>query len=263
MKYRKKELLPVLARYTNIIVFKAYANIKADIEKTYLGCLWWILEPLLQTAIFFVVFTHILMIRTEKFVVFLFVGMTIYNYFSKALNQGSAALVDNAPLMRQIYLPKPMFVFVMLGNLTWKFLFSLVILFPLVWFGGGTVTWSYLALPLLLFLQIWLAAGLVLPLAAMIPYFPDGQTVLITVTSVGMWVSGVFYTVDKVPEHLRGWFYLNPVAVLIEAYRSILLYGQWPDWSHFGNLILMGAVCWALGLAMMRRIDRRVTKLNL
>ncbi len=250
-------------RYLHIVLFKTYANLKAETDKTYIGCLWWVAEPLLNTALFYVVFTHIVGIRTPNFTVFLYIGMAIYGYFSNALLSGATAIVTNSNLMQQVNLPKPLFVFISISNLTWKFLFSLAVLFLLVWANGAPISWPYLSLPFLFLFQVWAAIGLAMPLAALIPYFQDGKTVLGTFLSVGMWFSGTFYEIDRVPASLRGLFYCNPIAATIDAMRGVLLHAAWPNPLHLAPAFAVCLLSWAIGLAMMRRIEGRVTKLAL
>lgn len=256
-----KPLAPML-RYWNIIAFKAYASLKGEVEKTYLGCLWWIIEPLLYTAAFYTIFTHVLQIRTEDFVVFLLIGMTAYGYFSGGINQGASAIPTHAGILQQVYLPKYVLVLIAVANMTWKFVFSLIALVPLLWVLGHPPTWNYLVLPLIFLLQIAAVVALSLPLAAAIPYFPDARTVLATTLTFGLWFSGVFYTVDQVPDDVRWLFYLNPASVIIEAYRDILIRGALPSPLHFPGFFIIVAASGALGIFLLARIDRQVTKRN-
>jgi lipopolysaccharide transport system permease protein len=260
---RGRKIVPLFSRYANIIFFKAYANLKSEIEKTYLGCLWWVLEPLLQTMVFYLVFTQVMHVRTENFTVFLYIGMSAYNYFSAAANLGCQALIQNAGLMQQVYIPKAVYVMISMVNLTWKFIFSFFALILLVSWQHMPVTWAYLALVPLILLQIFLAIGLALPLAVGVAYFQDGKAVVATLMSMGVWFSGVFYSASQVPDHLRTYFYLNPMACVIEAYRDILYVGQWPEWFLFRNIFLVAVPLWIFGLWLMHKVERRVTKLNL
>jgi lipopolysaccharide transport system permease protein len=259
----QKKLLAPASRYAAIITYKAYANLKGEIEKTYLGCIWWIAEPLLNTLVFYIAFVHFLHIRSENFTIFLYIGMVGYGYFSNSITMAANAIPLNSGIIQQVYLPKWTLVLIALTNTTWKFLFSLLALFPLIWLHGADFGISYLALPVILFWQILLTIAFSLPISALVPYFPDSRTVLSTVLSTGMWFSGVFYTVDQVPEHLRHWFYLNPAVPVIESYRAILIDNHWPDWHHLLPGAATALVLGTIGIIAHRWIDRRVAKLSL
>ncbi|HEY8965891.1 MAG TPA: ABC transporter permease, partial [Candidatus Methylacidiphilales bacterium] len=247
-------------RYLHIVLYKTYANLKAENDKTYLGCLWWIAEPLINTAVFYFIFVYILKNRGPDFVVFLYIGMIVYGWFSNGLSAAANSIVSHAPLIQQIWLPKALFPFISVSNISWKFCFSLAAVLPLLWFLHAPLSVAYLALPVLIVVQYLVIVSLGMPLAGVIPYFHDGRTVLSTFLSVFMWLSGVFYGREHVPAHLAPLFYANPAAALIEAYRAVLVYGHWPDWMVLAKSLLLPAVCLFAGLAILRKIDRQVTK---
>jgi lipopolysaccharide transport system permease protein len=259
LSFNSRYLAP-LYRYFHIVLYKTYANLKAENDKTYLGCIWWIIEPILNTAVFYVIFVYILKNRGPDFVVFLYVGMVVYGWFANGLTAAANSIVAHAALMQQIWLPKPLFLFISVSNISWKFCFSLVALFPLLWFLHAPVTVAYLALPALILLQYFVIVAIGMPLAGIIPYFQDGRTVLATFLSVFMWLSGVFYGRERVPAHLESLFYSNPAAALIEAYRAVLIDGHWPDWAVLSKALVVPFLLLVVGILLLHKIDRQVTK---
>ncbi|MDE1170739.1 MAG: ABC transporter permease [Verrucomicrobium sp.] len=255
-----KDSLVQLTRYWHIVRFKTYANLKRDIDKTYLGTLWWVLEPILSTAVFYVVFTHIIHNRTPNMAAFLFIGNVVYNHFASSINGGANAIVGNAGLMQQVQLPKSIYPIIAIANLSWKFVFSLVVVFPLFWILHCPVSLPYLALPVLLFLQLFVVVSVSMPLSILMPYFQDGRTLLSTLLGIMIWVSGVFFPLTKVPEAFRPWFYLNPAVPLIEGYRDILMNQSWPRWSHFLPSLTLCALALASGFWLIRKLGGQITK---
>lgn len=259
--FPKNRYLVSFWRYFNIVTYKTYANLKGESSKTYLGCIWWILEPIINTAVFYCILSLIL--NRHENIAMLYIGIVAYGYFSNAINTGANAIVAHAGIMQQIYLPKIVFVIISLCNLTWKFLFSLIVLFPLLYWYHAPLTWSYLALPILLLLQFWIVLGITMPLASLIPYFQDGKTVIASFLNIFIWCSGVYIPTADMPEKWRSYFYYNPIAVIIEGYRDILINGHWPQWSHFGKTIVVGVGLWIIGCKLLQLVDRKVTKLNM
>lgn len=255
--------LAPLSRYWNIIAFKTYANLKRDIDKTYLGTLWWVLEPVLTTAVLYVVFTYIQHTKTQAFIVFLLIGNVVYGHFSSSINTGAGALIANAGLMQQVRLPKSLYPIIAVCNLTWKFLFSLVVIFPMLWLLHCPVSLPYLALPLLLAFQVFAVVGFSLPFAILMPFFQDARTLLSTLLNVGFWISGILFPIEMVPPAWRPWFYLNPAATLIDGYRTVLIHAQWPVWGNFLGPLAICAAFWGAGILLMRRLGGKVTKLPL
>lgn len=251
-----------LWRYMHIIYFKTYANLKAEHAKTYLGCFWWVLEPLINTAVYYLIFTLVIKNRGST-LSSIFIGTIVFGWFQNGVNQVANSIIQHSGLVQQVYLPKLLFPFIVVSNLTWKFLFSLLLLLPILWFAGYTPSFSYLALPFLLFIQFFLIVAIGLPLAALMPYFPDGRTVVATLLALLMWCSGIFYSVSQVPDdyHLKDLFFFNPAAGFIEAYRNVLLDGQFPLLSHFVPGLLTGCLFGGVGLVLIWFVDRRVAKI--
>ena len=262
-----KSSLVQLNRYWHIVLFKTYANLKRDIDNTHVGTLWWVLEPMLQTAVTYFIFTYVFSTRTPNFLVFLFVGNVVYNHFSASINGGANAIVAAGSLMQQIQLPKSLYPIIAICNLTWKFLFSVIIVFPLLWICHFPVSLPYLALPVLIVLQLFVVVSLSLPLSILMPYFQDGKTLLTTLLVLVFWLSGVFYRMDNLPaafpDWLRPWLYWNPAVSLIEGYRSVLMDAAWPIWSHFVPGLLVCTASMALGFWLTNKLGGKVTKLAL
>lgn len=247
--------------HLELIFYKTYANLKREIDKMYLGCLWWLFEPIINTVVMYLIFSHVLKNRTENFIVFIFIGTVVYGHIASSISNGASAIISNANLLSFYNFSKMIYPIVSILNITWKFLFSFMVILPLLWFLKMPITMAYLALPLLLAYQVFIGISICLPFCILMPYFQDGKTVLATVMSVGIWLSGVFYTSEQVPEHLRQLFYFNPAAVTIEAHRDILMYGRWPHWERF---ITSGTFCLAsclLGLYLMKKLSRKITKI--
>ncbi len=256
-----RTVLVPFARYLNIIWFKVYANLKAETEKMYLGSLWWVIEPMLNTAVLYLVFKVIRIGSADNLLVLLYVGAAIFSWFSASVTMGANALVTNAALMQQVQLPKWIFPVIAVANQSWKFLFSLVIVFPFLWAFHLPPTSAYLALPALVFTQAFTIIGLSLLLCVVIPFFPDGRTVLASGMNLLMWLSGIFYQIDKVaPEH-QGFFVANPAAMLVDGFRAVLMDGRWPEARHFVSPLLFGAVSGGLGWFLLHRLGNRIAKI--
>jgi lipopolysaccharide transport system permease protein len=125
---------------------------------------------------------------------------------------------------------------------------------------GHPPTAAYAALPLLLLLQGLVNAVASLAVAAVMPYFPDARITVDAVLRSLMLVSGIFFPIEQLPPSYHFYFYLNPLAILIESYRDVLLHGAWPVWPRLGLMGGAAAAGLVLVLAFYRRIDLSVVK---
>jgi lipopolysaccharide transport system permease protein len=93
------------------------------------------------------------------------------------------------------------------------------------------------------------------------PFVPDLRFVIEQVLTVMMFLSGIVFSLEAVPEPMRAWFALNPIATLVDAGRGILMHAQWPDWLALGRVTLISLALFALGTWLVARWTSRYVKL--
>jgi lipopolysaccharide transport system permease protein len=248
------------ARYRDIVLYRAYAELKAEAQLHYMGYVWWLLEPLLNTVLFYVLLVLVVEQQTPDSISFLLVGAIIWQWTSSSILTSAGSIFEAGAMLQHVYLPKVVLPLVSLLSTTWKFLFIFVLLLGWVWAVGHKPGVAYAALPLLLVLQLMVNVVASLAVAALIPYFPDARLAVDAALRSLMLVSGIFFPIEKLPAWAHFYFYLNPLAVLIQAYRTVLLHDQWPAWAQLG----WAAACCALGFVLVlifyKRIDLSVVK---
>ena len=246
--------------YLELIAVKAWADIKSEANRAYIGFLWWFIEPLLYMGAFYLLFGLGLRMGGDNFMYFLLCGLLPWKWFSSSLGNGSLSIVANAGLINQIYLPKYVLPMVTVTVTSMKFLIVLPILLLFLVASGFTPSIHWTALLIIVASQFMLVAALASLLAAIVPFIPDLRFVIENGMLLLMFLSGVFFDMARVDEGLRAILYLNPLAVLLKDYREVLMHNQWPsvfDISYIvGFSVIMGAISWYL----LKRIDRRVIK---
>ena len=174
----------------------------------------------------------------EHYVVYLFSGQIIFNYFTEATNEGMLALVSNSSIFTKINVPKYLFLFSKNVSAIINFLIILFIYFSFVLLEGISLTWEFVLLIYPIVCLIIINVGIGLILSALYIFFRDIQYLYRIFTQVVMYGSAIFYSIDILPQHLQMLFYCNPVFVCITYFRSIVLHNTVPDlWLH---LLLAG-----------------------
>ena len=247
-------------RYWDIIVYRTYAELKAEAQLSYMGYVWWVLEPLLNTILFFVILEVVLQQQTVGAVSFLVVGGVTWQWFNASMMGASNSVVDAGSMLRHIYLPKYVLPMISILTSTWKFCFLFGILLIFVWCSGYLPNITYLALPLLLLLEFIAIVAFTLPLALIMPYFPDARITVDAILRCGMLLSGIFFPISSLPEVYRTYFHLNPLADLIEAYRAILIYNHWPRWDLMAYVAGLSVLGLLLSAWLHRLVDRSMVK---
>ena len=238
-----KKRLDILSIYSELILYKTYADLRAETERTYLGFLWWIFEPIMYMSVFYIIFGLLLARGTKDFVPFLLVGLTAWQWFKSCLSHGAETILGSHHLMQQVYLPKVIFPIVLILTDTVKFIFIFALLLIFLWSYGYGVGLPYLALPIVLIVQMLFTTTFTFLLAAIVPFVPDLRFVVENLLTAIFFMSGIFLAADAVPEAYQSLYYLNPMVSIIESYRNILMYNTLPDWSALliiGGFSLVG-----------------------
>jgi len=250
-------------QYLEVILYKTYADLRAENQRTYMGFLWWIFEPIMYMTVFYVVFALALQNNKEDFVPFLLIGLSIWQWMKSCLTHGSESILNNSQLMQHVYLPKVIFPTISIFTNSVKFIFIFILLILYLWSEGYHPTLSYLALPLVLLVELLFIIAVTYLMAAIVPFIPDVRFVLENFLQAVFFMSGIFFTVSAIPEKYQVWFYLNPMASLIESFRTILMHEQWPNFYHLAIISLLSVVVMVFALFLLRRFEYVYPKISL
>ncbi len=232
--------------------------LKADASKFILGYLWWILEPLLWVAIFYLVFNVILDSKGRsggEFLLFLACGKFAFIWFSKTVTQASNSIVANKSLVSKINVPKSLFPMAVVQESLYRQASVYLCLFAmLVAFGTPiTLAWLWL-LPVLLVNYLVIVAGSLLG-AYLVCLVRDISKVIPLGMMFLLFTSGIFWDIRNIgdPEKSELILALNPLAFLLDAHRQVLLHQIQPDLFHL-SMIAVGSVLLILVmLGLMRK----------
>ena len=215
------------ARYWRYATYRAYLNLLSDASRYHLGWLWWILEPLAMTGVFYVVF-RFLRARDEEFIYFLIVGVTTWLWFSNSVSNAAPSLNAAKGLITQITVPKIMFpiINVIAGMYKQAFVFAilLVVIATLV---GVKSTWIYV--PILAVVELLMIGVAATTAAFVCAWLPDARFVVMSGLQLLMFCSGIFFDIRDLSPEAQAWFWLNPIATMLDQYRSVLLYDTPPN----------------------------------
>lgn len=243
-------------RILDLILYKTYADLRAEAAKTYINYLWWVLDPILSMLVFYLVFGLLFQRGGGDFVAFLLTGLVLWNWYRQSIGHAGNAILQGTGLMNQVHIPKLVLPTVTLLTDLSKFALVLLVLLLFLWTSGHAPGPPYLALPALLVLQGLLIAGLAFLLAGLVPYLPDLRFLVDNLLQLQFFASGVFFAVSDLPERVQLLFYLNPMAGLLEDFRAVLLHGAWPHWGRCSATLALALILLAAGIALIRHRDR-------
>jgi len=240
--------------FVDLVWTKARLNLKSEANRNHLRYMWWILDPLLYMAVFYVVFGLLLQRGGEGYVAYLLTGLVPFQWFSKTLNQTATSIVAGKGLMHKVRISPLFFPLVGIVQNSGKQLlvFAMLGIFLVLYGLPPTIHW--LALVPIVLVQILLMVVVCCLVAMVIPFIRDLSNLVPTGIQFLMFTSGIFYTVERIPTQWQTLFFSNPVANLLYQYRQVLVENQWPEWSMLSWLTLGLLV----GLGVVIRLYRRL-----
>ncbi|VAW36798.1 hypothetical protein MNBD_GAMMA01-641 [hydrothermal vent metagenome] len=248
-------------QYFAIIVFKTKAELKAERQRTYLGFIWWILEPLMFLAVFYIVFVQLKLSNDEHFVQFLLIGLILWQWFKSSISNSSAVIIYQTNLLRQVRIPAWIFPVIKVSANTVKFAIVFTVLIIFLWVSGFVPSLNYLYMLEIILIQFLLINGFVLCLAAIIPFIPDIHVVVDNLLLGVFFLSGIFFPLSIVPEPFRGYLYWNPIVGLIENSREVLIHHNPPDQLELLYVAVIALVLMLVGLGLFKKFQNSYAKL--
>jgi len=248
-----------LWRYRDLAWLLTWRDLKVRYKQTVLGAAWALLQPLLATAVFTLIFGRYAAIPSEgvPYAVFVYAGLLPWTYVSGAVTNASQSLLANASLVTKVYFPRVVIpasaCFAGLVDLA----VAATVLAAMVALSGARPTLAGLALlPLLVALLFLLALGLGLWLSALKVEFRDFQYLVPFLIQVWLFLTPVIYPAAIVPGRVRLLLALNPLVGLVEAFRAGALGHRAVSWPLLAASAAATALILASGLWYFRRVER-------
>lgn len=232
----------------------AYASARSTSKysSALLGQLWQVITPLLQAAIYYLLFGLLLGLSrgVENYPAFLITGVFVFGFLTRSLNNGAKSISSRRSMIRTLHFPRAVlplsFVLVEFRQL----LISMVVLFGVVLVTGEPLTVKWLLVPPAMILQTLFNLGLGLTWARIGAGAQDVNQLLPFLTRIWFYSSGVFFSIDQrlgnLPGPMHPIIQLNPGAIFLDLYRSVLLDSYEPMQLSFGLNAWVVAAFWSV-----------------
>lgn len=253
------EHLRRLISYRGLLWNLALAELKARHRQTALGMLWAIAQPLSMMVVTTVVFSMFVRISEDAvpYAVVAYVGLWSWLLFANSLTASVASIVANMNLVTKANFPREVIPLSKIVVTGFDFLIGLLFLAVLMAVYRVPLTLSVLVVPGLLLIQGAMIVGMMLIFSAMYVLHRDLGALLPLGLQVLMLISPVLYPLSLVPDQFKTVYLLNPMAALIEAYRTALLYGQFPTVGSLGGAFLAAVLLFGMGYRYFKSVEQR------
>lgn len=245
-------------KYRDLLMILAGRDIKLRYKQTILGVTWVVLQPLVAALIFTVMFGRFAKLPSDghPYLLFVFTGIVIWNYFASVLQRAGNSLVTDARLITKVYFPRLIVPLASTFSAMIDLAVALTVLGVLMMIYGVTPTWRLLTLPLFIALAAVTATGVSLWLTALNVRYRDFVHAMPFILQVWMFASPVAYATSIVPERWRALYGLNPAVAFIEGARWSVLGTSSITPQTVAVAVALATAVFVGGAFFFRRVER-------
>lgn len=251
-------MLKEIYEYREMIASLVKKDLRGRYKGSFLGFLWTFINPLLQLIIYTLVFSVIMRAGYEQYYLFLFVALIPWIFFQSSVQDGSTSILREKDMIKKIYFPRAVMPIATVTSGFVNMLLTFIVIFVVLIISGRGINFLALivGLPVVMAVEYLLCLGVALIVSALTVYFRDLQYILGIVTMGLQYVSPVMYDVSIVPERFRFIFNLNPMTHILNIYRQVLYYKQFPDLANLTYAFLFGIGSIIFGLLIFNKLQK-------
>jgi lipopolysaccharide transport system permease protein len=256
--YKHSRVLGLKELWDNreLIFFLGQRDVKVRYKQTVLGVGWAIIQPLATAMTFWFFLGKLGHIPSDgvPYGLFIFTGVMLWNFFSNAVSNSGASIVNTSHLITKIYLPRLAIPIASVGTSFFDVGISSLVLALFLWSYKVTLSWSILLAPVILLMTGMVALAVGLLSSTYSAKYRDVRYALPFFLQLGMYASPVAYPLSQIPVRWRHFAMLNPMAGLIDSFRASIL-GKPIDWKYLAISFSMGFLLLIVGLVAFRRAE--------
>lgn len=243
-------------KYRELLYFLTQRDIKVRYKQTAIGIAWVVLQPVLTTAIFTVIFSAFARFDTGNipYPLFALSGLIVWLFVHTSISLASTSFVNNTSLVTKVYFPRLIVPIAAALATLFDLLFGFGILVLLMVYFGVVPTLQFVAAPLFILLALLQAVAFGTLFSALNVRFRDVKFALPFMLQVWMIASPIFYPANLLTEKWRLIFALNPLTGILDGFRSAL-FGSPFDWPLIGVSVLSLGVLTVMSLLVFKKIE--------
>jgi lipopolysaccharide transport system permease protein len=250
--------LSELWRYRELVYFLAWRDVKIRYKQAALGAAWAVLQPLLTMIVFTFFFGRLAGIGSDgiPYPLFSYSALVLWTYFAGVLGQGGQSLVANSNLITKVYFPRVALPASTALSALPDFAVGLGFLGVLMGYYGVQPGWSLLLAPVFLLGLMLFTLGASMLLASMNVWYRDIKYAVPFLIQLWLFVTPVIYPTTLLPAHLQAFMALNPLAGIMEGFRSCVVGGRPLNPALTVVSLTMSVVVFVVGLVYFRNTER-------
>ncbi len=250
-----------------LIAYLVRADLKKSGADTLLGNVWWIIDPLLQMLVYYVLVGVILQRGGPDYPLFILAAILPWKWFESTVRDGVGSVATQERLVKQIYFPKLVLPFATTVSGIVHFAFGLIPLTALmvIAYPERASLWVLL-IPVVAVVQLVFSLAVATALAAVNVFYRDIGNLSRHLLRFWFYLSPALYGLEEVTklaknhEGVAFWYAINPWTYLLGGYRDLIYYGRAPEWGPLLVVLLVSLVLLALAILLFKRLEPSFAK---
>jgi lipopolysaccharide transport system permease protein len=251
-----QELLAEQVQYRELLYEMTRRDLLIRYKQTIMGFGWAVFMPLVNTAVFSVIFTRVAPISTDvPYPLFAYCGLLAWNFSAASLRASVTSLTSNASLVTKVYFPREIFPFTtMLVGVVDLAVASSILIVLMMWYQVPPSPYIVL-LPVVVLVHGVFTAAVALALAMANLFYRDVKYIFEVVITLWMFATSVLYPVRMVGGRLGTILRLNPMTWIIDMYRAVIFGTSAPPLAEFASVAVVSLVALAAAWVVFHRSE--------
>jgi len=247
--------------YFDLVFVLTQKEMKVRYKNSFLGYLWSVAHPLLFALVFFVVFKIVMRLSMKNYTLFLICGLFPWQWFQNSVNLSPMMFQGNADIIKKVNFPTSTVAFASVMQDAIHFLLTIpvIIFFMLLYHQAPFASWIY-GVPTLFVVQFTLTYGVSLGISSVSLFFRDLERLTLVLSMFAFYVTPVLYPETMIPSKYQSFIYLNPLAPLMIAWRSLFLDGVIPL-TYLGFSMFYSLIAFLIGYSIYRKLSLRFAEI--
>jgi len=257
-----KKFFNDIKKYWEYISYASKSELRTEVSGSFLGWIWWILDPLLFMMVYTFVVSFVFESGGEDFPIFVFVGLTAWNFMNNTIMSSVKIIASFRSIISKVYLPKFVLILVRMYKNLIKLGISFILVFILMLFFNVNYSWKLIFLIPIIIVHSITTFALSIFVAHLGVFISDSSNIVSVVLRFLFYVSGVIFSVaERIPEPFQSiMLHVNPIASIIQEYRNVIMYQTYPSLYYLVYWLVIGVVLSLIFLKMMYRYENTYVK---
>lgn len=243
-------------KYRELLKTNVKKEIRGRYKNSILGIMWSFLNPLLQLAVYSIIFGALLAGGDNTYHIYICVALIPWTYFTTAISQAAFTVIGNGDIIKKVYFPREILPISVVTSGAVNFMISTIIILAFVIGAGMGITKYVLLYPFILLIQYILLLGISFIVSSITVYFRDLEHIIGIVLMAAFYATPIVYKLEQLPANLQIIMKLNPMTHLINAYRDIFYYQQMPNMKILCILLGISLVLTVIGYFIFKKLQK-------